>query len=71
MLLAGIASAFGLSVMMKDVAEMRPALEQVLPSLPPFDVPFWLVTHRELHTSRRIRLVYDTIAEYVGGLALG
>jgi len=61
----------GLSVMTKDIAETRPALEQVLPSLPPFDVPVWLVTHRELHTSRRIRLVYDTIAEYVGGLALG
>ncbi len=55
----------GISVMTKDVAESRPALEQVLPSLPPFDVPVWLVTHRELHTSRRIRLVFDTIAEYV------
>jgi DNA-binding transcriptional LysR family regulator len=68
-ILALMERGLGLSVMMKDVAETRPALEQVLPSLPPFDVPAWLVTHRELHTSRRIRLVYDTIAEYFGGLS--
>ena len=46
---------------------MHPELEQVLPDLPPFDVPVWLVTHRELHTSRRIRLVFDLIAEHVSG----
>ena len=61
----------GTLITTKGLAETRPAIEEVLPSLPPFDVPVWLVTHRELHTSRRIRLVYDTIAEYVGGLALG
>ena len=69
-ILALMEQGLGLSVMTKDIAETRPTLEQVLPSLPPFDVPVWLVTHRELHTSRRIRLVYDTIAEYVGGLSL-
>ena len=59
----------GVGVAPKDIAETRPVLEQVLPSLPPFDVPVWLVTHRELHTSQRIRLVFDFIAEYVAGLA--
>ncbi|MFB3111130.1 MAG: LysR family transcriptional regulator, partial [Gemmatimonadales bacterium] len=29
-------------------------------------VPVWLVTHRELHTSRRIRLVFDVLAETLG-----
>jgi len=24
--------------------------------------PIWLATHRELHTSRRIRLVFDVLA---------
>ena len=27
-----------------------------------FDVPVWLVTHRELRTSRRIRVVFDILA---------
>ena len=27
--------------------------------------PTWLVAHQELYTSRRIRLVYDTLAEFL------
>jgi len=38
-------------------------IERVVPSLPPVPIPVWLVTHRELKTSRRIRLVFDIIAE--------
>jgi hypothetical protein len=35
-------------------------------------MPIWLVTHRELHTSRRIRLVFDVLAEaLVGHLGSG
>ena len=31
--------------------------------VPPVTFPVWLTCHRELHTSRRIRLVYDFLAE--------
>ena len=34
-----------------------------LPQLDPIPVPIWLTMHRELHTSRRIRLVFDLLAE--------
>jgi len=34
-------------------------MEKLLPNFPSMPIPYWLVTHRELHTSRRIRLVYD------------
>ena len=61
----------GVSVMTDDVASDWPGLEKVLPDLPPIPVPVWLVTHRELHTSRRIRLVFDTIAEHVRALRRG
>lgn len=64
-ILALMEHGLGIGVCTRDVAETRPMLEEVLPSLPPNDVPVWLVTHRELHTSKRIRLVFDTIAEYV------
>jgi hypothetical protein len=30
----------------------------------PITFPVWLTTHRELHTSRRIRLVFDLLAEF-------
>ena len=33
----------------------------------PIPVPVWLTCHRELHTSRRIRLVYDTLAAALAG----
>ena len=26
-------------------------------------MPIWLIAHRELHTSRRIRVVFDLLAE--------
>ncbi|MEL7311306.1 MAG: LysR family transcriptional regulator [Pseudomonadota bacterium] len=64
-ILALMEQGLGVSVMTRDVAATKPSLEQVLPDLPPFDVEVWLVTHRELKTSRRIRLVYDAIADYV------
>ena len=64
-ILALVEQGLGVSVVTKDVADRRPNIELVLPSLPPFEVPVWLVTHRELHTSRKIRLVFDLIADYV------
>ena len=39
---------------------------QVMPQLEPFTIPVWLATHAELHTSRRIRLVFDFLAEMLG-----
>lgn len=36
---------------------------RILPDLEPLSFPIWLVAHRELTTSRRIRRVYDFLAE--------
>lgn len=52
----------GLSPMTDDLASQFPEMQLVLPELPPVPVPYWLTTHRELHSSRRIRLVYDRLA---------
>ena len=35
-------------------------------SLGPMPIPAWLVTHRELHTSRRIRLISSALTESLG-----
>ena len=54
----------GISLLLdKETAALTPGLELVLPELDPIPVPIWLVTHRELHTSRRIRLVFDLLSE--------
>lgn len=57
----------GLGAMLREVAESTPGIERVLPNLPPIPVPFWLCTHRELHTSRRIRVAFDLLAEALSG----
>ena len=61
-----IRQGLGLGVMFREAAERDGGVEQVLPDLPPFEVPVWLAVHRELHTSRRIRLVFDLLAETLG-----
>jgi DNA-binding transcriptional LysR family regulator len=56
---------FGLSVMSDEVGAATPGMELVMPDLKPIEFPVWLVTHRELHTSRRIRVVYDLLADFL------
>ncbi len=52
----------GVTPMTRDWIDQHSILEEVWPALPPIPVQTWLVTHRELNTSRRIRLVFDHIA---------
>jgi DNA-binding transcriptional LysR family regulator len=61
-----IRHGLGIGILTEDFAALSPDLERVLPGLPAIEVPVWLVTHRELHTSRRIRLVFDLLAQELG-----
>lgn len=61
----------GICMMLKEIAELNPGVIRLLPALPGIKVPVWLVSHRELHTSRRVRLVFDAIALELGGSADG
>lgn len=55
----------GLGILPIDalIARTCPDMQPVLPDHPPIRFPVWLTTHRELHTSPRIRLVFDVLAE--------
>lgn len=55
----------GLGILPVDVLIARecPAVQVVLPDHPPIRFPVWLTTHQELHTSPRIRLVFDVLAD--------
>lgn len=53
-----------LAAMVEAVALVTPEVRIAVPSIAPIPVPVWLVTHRELHTSRRIRLVFDMLVEH-------
>jgi len=52
----------GLSAMTDDIARHFPEMKLVLPEPEPIPVLYWLTTHKELHSSKRTRLVYDRIA---------
>ncbi len=59
-----VRQGLGISVMSDEVAELTPGVERILPEREPFTFPIWLATHSELRTARRIRLVFDILAEY-------
>lgn len=61
--LALVRAGIGIGTMMDDVARQDAGLVRVLDDVPPITFPIWLVTHRELKTGRRFRIVLDGLAE--------
>jgi DNA-binding transcriptional LysR family regulator len=58
----------GIGAMIDEIALDTPGIVRVLDDVPPLRFPIWLVTHRELRTSRPIRVVFEALAH---GLASG
>lgn len=53
----------GIGAMVDEIARDTPGIVRVLDDVPPVRFPIWLVTHRELRTSRRIRVVFEALAQ--------
>lgn len=53
----------GIGMMRETIGDMEPMVVRVLPDLPPIVSPTWIVAHRELYMSKRVRLVYDMLVE--------
>ncbi|MCO6383628.1 LysR family transcriptional regulator [Oceanicola sp. 502str15] len=53
----------GVGIMAKEDVPPGEGIEPVLPEYTFMTVPVWLVAHGELHSSRRIRVVWDFLAE--------
>lgn len=63
LVLAGMAErGLGIAVTPEPFAARMAGLEPVLPEWPGIPVPLWLIAHREVRTSRRIRTVFDFLA---------
>ena len=62
-------AGYGLSLLPVALCDPEPGLERVLPDLPTPQIPIWLVTHRELQTSKRIRVVFDQLAHGLAQIA--
>ena len=63
-----IREGLGFGFLPMDTGGLFDDLVCVLPELFNPEIPIWLVSHRELHTSRRIRVVYDLLAEELRSL---
>ena len=60
---AFVRQGFGIGLITEAVGDADPAVLRVLPQEAPVTFPIWLATHRELHTSLRVRLVFDLLAD--------
>lgn len=53
----------GLAVMFKDIGDITPEVEVILPKEITVDIPVWLVSHQELKTNARIRAIFDLLSD--------
>ncbi len=58
-----VKAGVGIGVMPEQIGDPEPAVRRVLTDAPPLVGELWLAAHRELKTSRRIRIVFDFLAE--------
>ncbi|MEO1239432.1 MAG: LysR family transcriptional regulator [Pseudomonadota bacterium] len=61
--IALVRAGVGIGVAPVHLGDTDPRLTRIFPGAPIFPFPIWLVAHRELRTSRRVRLVFDLLAE--------
>jgi len=61
-----VRDGLGIGIMDAAIAARHNDMVRLFPQAPPITFPIWLTTHREIHTSPRIRLVFDVLAETFG-----
>jgi DNA-binding transcriptional LysR family regulator len=59
MVLAG----FGIGFIQTDVGDREPNAVRIFPEKTIAELPVWLTSHAQLRTSRRVRRVFDFIAD--------
>lgn len=58
----------GIGIIPEAIGDAEPTVSRVLDGkVQPLTIPIWLTAHREVHTARRVRLVYDMLAEELSG----
>lgn len=58
-----VRQGMGIGATMDEIAHQTPGMVRVLDDVPPLRFPIWLVSHRELRTARRIRVVFEALAQ--------
>lgn len=65
-----VKQGLGVGVQASLIGEAEPRVERALQGFGSVPFPVWLVSHRELHTSKRVRLVFDALADALSQPAL-
>jgi DNA-binding transcriptional LysR family regulator len=63
-----VKGGLGIGVQDSLIGDAEPLVRRVLPDLEPLIFSMWLVTHREVNTSQRVRVVYDLLAAELAGV---
>lgn len=58
-----IVAGLGIGFVPVRVAEAHPDLVEVLPPRPGWDIPFWLVTHLDLHWTAKVQAMLGALRE--------
>jgi DNA-binding transcriptional LysR family regulator len=66
-----IKSGIALGIMIEVVGDREPLVERVLPDSEVIDFPVWLVAHKQLKSSKRIRAVFDLLSDSLAELLKG
>lgn len=61
--------SMGACFVLSDVGDAEPTVRRLTPDFPRIPIPIWLVAHRELEASRRMRIVFDVLAEELAASA--
>lgn len=58
-----VKQGLGIGIVPDNIGDREPLVERTLTSIEPISFPIWLTSHRELKASKRIRFVFDFLAE--------
>lgn len=64
-----VKQGLGIGIMPEEIGDLESRVTRACPALEPFNFPVWLVCHGELKTSRRIRIVFDLLAQTLSGIS--
>ncbi|HEY4943760.1 MAG TPA: LysR family transcriptional regulator [Rhizomicrobium sp.] len=67
--LAALRAGFGIGFMQLGIARRDPDLVHILPRLFNFEIEMWLAMHKDLSATRRMRLLFDHLAEGLAAYA--
>lgn len=58
-----VRQGMGIGILDDRIGDADPSVTRVLPGFEPVDFPVWLVAHRDIARSRRLRVVFEALAE--------